>query len=135
MTFPLGFSTDPGFDPTEDYIGPFYYQQMGDRRLYAFKAEDKHCNSMGAVHGGVLMTFADYSLCMEATDHYKEEECVMVSFSCDFVAVAQIGQVIECRANVTRKTGSLAFIVGEMFVGDETIFTFSSVVKRLKRDR
>lgn len=81
------------------------------------------------------MTVADFSLCMEATDHYKTEDCVTVSFSCEFVSVARIGDLIECRANLTRKTRSLAFVTGEIFTLDEVIFTFSSVVKRLKRDQ
>ena len=135
MTFPLGFTTDPGFDPAEDHIGPFYYKQMGDRRIYAFMAQDKHCNVVDVVHGGVLMTFADFSLCMEATDHYKEEDCVTVSFNCEFLSAARVGDLIECRANLTRKTGSLAFVTGAMRTGDEVLFTFSSVVKRLKRNQ
>jgi acyl-coenzyme A thioesterase PaaI-like protein len=135
MIFPSGYSTEPGFDPAEDHIGPFYYKEMGDTRLYAFKVEDRHCNVTAILHGGVLMTFADYCLSMEATNNYKEEDCVTISFSCEFVSGAAKGDLVECRASVTRKTGSLAFIVGEIFVGDATIFTFSSVVKRLKRDR
>ncbi len=134
MTFPTGYLTDPAFDPAEDYIGPFYYKEMGDKRLYAFKAEEKHGNVTDIVHGGVLMTFADYSLCMEATDHYKTEDCITISFSCDFVSAATVGDLIECRAKVTKKTGSLAFVTGEIFTGSEVIFTFSAVVKRLKRD-
>lgn len=135
MIFPNGYSTDPGFDPAEDHIGPFYFKEMGDTRHYAFKVEDKHCNDSDILHGGVLMTFADYCLCMEATNNYKEENCVTISFNCEFVFAAEIGDLIECRANVTRSTGSLVFVTGEIFVEDETIFTFSSVVKRLKRDR
>ena len=135
MTFPSGFTTDPGFDPAEDHIGPFYYKQMGDQRLYAFVAQDKHCNVVDVVHGGVLMTFADFSLCMEATDHYKEEDCVTVSFNCEFLSAARVGDLIECRANLTRKTRSLVFVTGEILTGSEVFFTFSSIVKRLKRDR
>ena len=104
-----------GFDPAEDHIGPFYSKEMGDRRLYAFKVEEKHCNVTAILHGGVLMTFADYCLSMEATNNYKEEDCVTVSFNCEFVSGAAKGDLVECRTNVTRKTGSLAFIVGEIF--------------------
>ena len=135
MAFPDGYSTDPGFDPAEDYIGPFYYQHKPDHRTYAFVAEDRHCNVVNLVHGGVLMTFADFSLCMEATDHYRTEDCVSVSFSCEFVSSARVGDLIECRTSLTRKTRSLAFVTGEIFVGDEAVMTFSSVVKRLNREQ
>ncbi len=135
MAFPDGYETDPGFDPAEDHIGPFYYKQAPDNRTYAFVAEEKHCNVVSLVHGGVLMTFSDFSLCMEATGHYMEEDCVSVSFSCEFVSSARVGDLIECRTKLIRKTRSLAFVTGEVFVGDETILTFSSVVKRLKREQ
>ena len=134
MTFPEGYSTDPGFDPCEDYVGPFYYRLVEGKREYAFRASEKHCNVTGIVHGGILMTFADFSLCMEATDHYAEEDCVTGSFSGDFVSAAQVGELVECHANVTRKTGSLVFVTGEILTDEDVIFTFSAVVKRLKRN-
>jgi uncharacterized protein (TIGR00369 family) len=129
--FPEGYSTDPGFDPAEDYIGPFYYRKDESGWSYAIKAEARHCNTNGIVHGGVLMTLADFGLCMQATNHYDKESCVTVSFNCEFVAAAQIGDLIECTAGVTRKTGSMAFVRGEVFTGETVVMTFSAVVKRL----
>lgn len=127
---PEGYQTDPGLDPAEDYIGPFYYSTRMAHN-YAFVAADKHCNANGIVHGGVLMTFADYALCMAATNGYKDESCVTVSFSCEFVAAAQIGEFIESNVTVTRKTGSMVFLTGLVQVKDTTVMTFSAVVKRL----
>lgn len=132
MTLPQGFKTDPGFDPAEDHIGPFYYGKQDGRIVYAFEAGDTHCNAHGFVHGGVLMTFADYALCMEATDQYQgDETCVTVTFNCEFAAAAQLGDVVLCRVDVTRKTGSMAFLTGQVLSGDTVVMTFSSVVKRI----
>ncbi len=133
MTFPDGYITEPGFDPAEDHIGPFFVNESDNQRKYAFRAAAQHCNVTNIVHGGVLMTFADYCLCMEATDHYKEEDCVTVSFNGNFLSSAQIDDVIECIAKVIRRTGSLVFVTGEVSCQDEVIFNFSAVVKRLKR--
>ena len=129
---PDGYSTDPGFDAAEDHAGPFYYRESEGVFDCAFVAEAKNCNVNGLVHGGVLMTFADFALCIAATDHYREESCTSVSFNCDFVSGASGGDLIECRPIVTRKTGSLAFVTGALTVDGETIMTFSSVVKRLR---
>lgn len=129
---PQGFVTDVDFDPAEDYIGPFYYKQEGDSFRYAFRADDRHCNAFQVVHGGVLMVFADYSLCMEATNHYRNENCLTVSFNCDFVSAGNIGDLIESSAEVIRKTGSMAFVRGIVTVGDETILRYSGVVKRIR---
>lgn len=146
MQLPEDYKTDAGFDPCEDHIGPFYYREEGGSFRYAFIVEKKHCNTSGIVHGGVLMTFADFCLCMQATHHYQDEYCTTVSFSGDFVAAGQLGHLIECEAEVTRKTGSLVFVVGKVFAqpnkgkgkGEsggqgEVVFTFSAVVKRLKK--
>ena len=76
------------------------------------------------------MTFADFSLCIAATNHYNKENCVTVSFNADFIAGAHAGDLIICRPEVTRKTKSLAFVSGKLETGSEVIMTFSAVVKR-----
>ena len=35
------FSTDEGFDPAEDYVGPFYYRREQDHFVCAFVPEKK----------------------------------------------------------------------------------------------
>ena len=134
MRIPQGYETDPGFDPAEDLIGPFYYQHVGDTYKFAFVAEERHCNLIGIVHGGVLMTFADFSACIEATDRYKDENCVTISFNSNFISAGRVGELMECNANVTRKTGSMVFVTGEVFSNNEVLLTYSTVIKRL-RDR
>ena len=129
---PRHYQTEPGFDPAEDYIGPFYFSIVDSHLHFAFAAEQKNCNAHGIVHGGVLMTFADYCLCMAATNHYDGESCITVSFSCEFAAGAEIGSLVECDVEVTRKTGSMVFLTGKIFVGETIVVTFSSVVKRLR---
>ena len=128
-----GYETDPGFDSAEDHIGPFYYKEKESGFSCAFVPETKNCNVNGLVHGGVLMTFADFALCIAATDHYKEESCSTVSFSSDFVAAASAGELIECEPVITRKTGSLVFVTGALVAGEEIVMTFSAVVKRLRQ--
>jgi len=127
-----GYSTDVGFDPAEDHIGPFYYQVADGNLQYAFVATQQHCNEHSMVHGGVLMAFADYCLCMEATNHYQSENCVTVSFNCEFISGGQMGDLIESTAEIIRQTGSLTFVRGQVFSGEDIILTYSSVVKRLR---
>ena len=124
------FQTDSGFDPAEDYTGPFYYKNEAGQFVCAFVPETKNCNTYGGVHGGVLMTFADFSLCMAATNHYNKENCVTVSFNADFISGANVGDLIICRPEIVRKTKSLAFVNGRLETESEVIMTFSSVVKR-----
>ena len=129
---PEGYSTDPGFDPAEDHTGPFYYCETVAGYDCLFLPDDKNCNVNGLVHGGVLMTFADFALCMAATDHYREESCSTISFSSEFVAAASRGVLIRCLPRVVRKTGSLVFLIGELESGGNVVMTFSAIVKRLR---
>jgi len=129
---PEGYRTNTGLDPAEDYVGPFFYRQQGQDYACAFLPEAKNCNLNGDVHGGVLVTFADYALCVAATDNYAEESCTSISFNCEFVAAGREGQLIECVPVITRKTGSMVFVTGTLVSSGEALMTFSSVVKRLR---
>lgn len=129
---PADYQTDPGFDPAEDHIGPFYYRRTDGSMDCAFVADQRHCNTNGTVHGGVLMTFADYSLCMAATNGYDGESCVTVSFNSEFLASAEKDQVVSCIPRVNRVTGSMVFVTGEVKCQGELCLTFSAVVKRLR---
>ncbi len=129
---PDSYSTDPGFDPAEDHTGPFYYCETSEGFDCLFIPEAKNCNVNGLVHGGVLMTFADFSLCIAATNHYREESCSTISFSSEFVSAASRGVLIRCLPKVIRKTGSLVFVSGELESNGDVVMTFSAVVKRLR---
>ncbi len=131
---PEGFETMKGIDLAEDHIGPFYYRPEGDKYRCLFLAEPKHSNVGGIVQGGILMTFADYALCIAATDGYLEESCTTVSFSTEFIAAAEVGRLIECMPKVVRKTGSLVFVTGELLQGEQTLLVFNSVLKRLRNE-
>ena len=129
---PDSYSTDPGFDPAEDHTGPFYYCETSAGFDCLFLPKAKNCNVNGLVHGGVLMTFADFSLCMAATNHYREESCSTISFSSEFVSAASRGTLIRCLPKVIRKTGSMVFVNGELESNGDVVMTFSAVVKRLR---
>ena len=129
---PDGYVTDAGFDPAEDHIGPFYYRRTREGYSCAFRAAARHCNLMGSVHGGVLMSFADFALCLEATDAYAQEQCVTVSFSCEFIAAGELDDLILAGSEILRKTRSLVFLRGQITNSrGEKLMAFSSVVKRL----
>ena len=132
MSVPEGYATDPGFDAAEDHVGPFYYRPVDDGFDCLFIPEAKNCNVNGTVHGGILVTFADFALCMAATDHYKHESCSTISISSHFVSAAEQGREIHCTPEITRKTGSMVFVTGALTSEGETVMTFSAVVKRLR---
>jgi uncharacterized protein (TIGR00369 family) len=130
---PQGYKTLAGISPAEDHIGPFYYCKSDQGLRLGFHAEAQNCNGIGTVHGGVLMCFADYTVTMLALSGVKEN-CATVSFNSDFISGAKLGDWIEGRGEVVRRTGSMTFVRGELYVGDKLVMTFQSVLRRLKKD-
>ncbi|MBO6634461.1 MAG: PaaI family thioesterase [Parvibaculum sp.] len=125
-----GYESWQGHDPFEDHAGPFFFKKHEDGRVTcAFEATPTHCNGGGFLHGGMLMTFADYSLFAIGSD-VLEGPAVTVSFSSEFTAAAGAGAFVEAR-------GEMVFLRGQVYTGtgeDERILlNFSGIVKRVKK--
>lgn len=128
-----GWTLIRGGDPFEDLTGPFYMREEGDgTRRSAFRAETKHLNGSGALHGGCLMTFADFSLFMIAHEALKDTESVTVSLNGEFVGPARAGDLIESTGQVVRAGRSLVFIRGMISTAGEPMLSFSGVVKKMR---
>lgn len=118
-------------DPFENHAGPFFWRGLEDGgHSFVLRAEPRHCNSHGVVHGGLFMTMAD--LAMAATSKAERDDAyVTVSFSCEFVAAGREGDLVETETELMRRTGSMAFVRGRISSGASTLFVFSGVMKRI----
>ncbi|MFT5692757.1 MAG: acyl-coenzyme A thioesterase 13 [Oceanicoccus sp.] len=126
-----GYSTWEGLDPCEDYMGPFYFKHEENGEVScAFIAEVKHTNSSGKTHGGLLMTFADFSLFAIAQDSLNTGFGVTISLNGEFVSAGNLGDFVEARGRVVRSTRSLVFVQGEVVVGDKTLLNYSGIIKK-----
>lgn len=130
---PAGYEPYDYDDPFEDLVGPLGYKVTDGRISLAFEVETHHCNSQATIHGGMLMTFADYALCLTATWDQPEEKCITVAFNCEFVAAGRLGDLVESRTEVIRRTGSFVFVRGQVVVDDRTLLNYSGIVKRLRQ--
>ena len=120
-------------DPYELLSGPFYARRdEAGRMVCAFRAQRKHMNGHGAMHGGCLMTFADYALFCFATDHL-EASAVTAQMSCEFIGAAQEGDLVEASGEVIRAGGSLVFLRGMVTTGGRPLLSFSAILKKVRR--
>ena len=112
-------------------IGPIWSRPNGDSVLYAFMAEPKHHNRRGVVQGGMLMTFADRS--MGRTSWYANGRQPQATAQLDvhFIDAVQVGEFVEAKCRVVRRTRSLVFMTGELVVGDRVVATANGVWKVL----
>ncbi len=79
-------------DPFEELAGPFYHRADREGRPQcAFRAEAKHMNGGGFMHGGAIMTFADYCLFVIARDAIQNTRCVTATFNGEFVGAVPKG--------------------------------------------
>lgn len=121
-------------DPFEEKVGPFYVKDRGDGTwASAFRVRGEHLNMGGALHGGMLMTFADqaaFAISRRCWNTPDVASCVTVSMTSDFVAAAFEGDLLEASGEVVRETRSLIFVRGRVESGDKTVLTFSAILKK-----
>ncbi len=112
-------------------VGPIWRRSDGDSYRYAFLAENKHRSGRGGVQGGMLMTFADRALGRTSWYANARQPQVTVQFDMHFVAAAKIGEFIEARCTVVRRTRALVFMATELVVGERVVATATGVWKTL----
>lgn len=105
------------------HIGPLYRlpDAEGAAARFAFIAAEKHMNSAGSVHGGMLMSFVDVAMSRTSRLVSGAPRCSTVSLTADFVGPARLGELIEARTKVTRRSRSLVFLTAEITAGDRAI--------------
>jgi uncharacterized protein (TIGR00369 family) len=121
----------PG-DTAEDAIGPFFFRMEGEHPRSAFRAGPQHCNAHGTVHGGILMTLADYTLCLGANGG-EQQYVATVSCNNEFIAPARQGDLILGQGEVMRRGKSLVFVRCDLRVEEQIILSSSAVIKLLRR--
>ncbi len=126
-----GWHTWPGEPFEHDTAGPFYTRQEEDGSMVAaFRAEHKHMNAGGVVHGGALMTFADYALFALAHSGEEDGYGVTVAFTSEFLAGALEGELIEARGEVMGGGKSITFVRGVITSDGRPVLNFSGTIKK-----
>jgi acyl-coenzyme A thioesterase PaaI-like protein len=123
-----------GWDPDDDegflaLVGPVWRRRSGETDHYAFVATPKHDNRDGVADGGMLMTFADRAIgrtCRYANAHKPQ---VTVQLGVHFVDSVKIGEFVEARCRVVRRTHTLMFASAELVVGARVVATATGVWK------
>ncbi|MEM6412189.1 MAG: PaaI family thioesterase [Pseudomonadota bacterium] len=116
-----------------DQAGPFYFRVDDQGPVAAFRAEQRHMNSGGVVHGGCLMTFADFALFGIAHEEMGEDAYgLTVAFTSEFLSGPKPDQYIEARGEVLRAGGSLIFVRGLVTADGTPALNFSGTIKKVR---
>lgn len=119
-------------DPFENHAGPFWWRLDDGIHRFAIVAERRHCNSHGIVHGGLMMTMIDLAMVIAAKSA-PDEQLVTVSMTSQFLSAGQGGEIIEAFGSLSRRTRSLAFVTGQVHVGERALLQATAVLKPLVR--
>jgi len=121
-------------DPFETRSGPFFMRREGDGSYTcAFRAEARHMNGGGFMHGGCLLTFADFALFAIATDELAGDHAVTLNLAGDFLGSVQAGALVAARGEVTRGGGKTIFVRGLITGDGKPALSFTGIIRRLSR--
>lgn len=121
-------------DPFETRSGPFFYRREDDGSYTsAFRAEARHMNGGGFMHGGCLLTFADFALFAIATDVLNGDHAVTLNLAGDFLGAVSEGALVEARGEVTRGGGKTIFVRGLVTADGAPALSFTGIIRRLSQ--
>ena len=120
-------------DSFEDHAGPFYCKPDGAGLLCGFMPDAKNRNGGGNIHGGALMTFADYVLFMTALGADTELHGVTLTMNSEFIGAAESGRLLTGRGEIVRAGFSIIFVRGLIDDAGRPVLTFSATIKKLKK--
>jgi acyl-coenzyme A thioesterase PaaI-like protein len=136
--------TDPTVDPAAlgwrpmrtnampSSIGLPWAKRADNNWHYALLTINEHANPQGAVHGGILMTFADHTLGIYAWEAAQRAPCVTIQMNTHFLAAVTPGDFVELRGEVTRATRGLVFVRGILAVGDKDVAAIDGIWRVLR---
>ncbi len=110
MSVPDGFEPWENQGPFLEHVGPIHVRTDGDELVFGLLTEERHANHRGTVQGGLLSTFADFTLgrAIEA-DAEDDKPRATVRLTVDFLKPAKPGDWIEARGHVVRVGSTLSF--------------------------
>ncbi len=93
----------------------------------AVKVMANHVNTWGLAHGGFMAAISEFM----SVGGYEPggPPVVIMEMSMQFIRAPKEGDIIEARATIKRRTRSVVFSYAEAFVGDDLMFSASSIHK------
>lgn len=127
---PAGFKPIFRLSEYTELIGPLYSRHNEDGISLGLLFEDKHSNSRGKGHGGMISTLADlamgYSLAFSET---PPKPFVTVNLNVDFLGHIEIGEWVEVSVSIDKKGQTMAFARCDFMVDDRKVARATGVFK------
>ncbi|XEG75408.1 PaaI family thioesterase [Pseudomonas sp. abacavir_1] len=128
LGYPEGFQPLQRRNPLLDLLGPFLVRGEGEALEVGLLLDERHTNSRGGVHGGILATLADIGMGYAmAFASQPPQPLLTASLTLDYVTSARIGDWLSIRLQHCRRGRQLAFASALLCVGDKVVAQASAV--------
>ncbi len=125
---PLGFGPIFRSSPLLDALGSFYSKGEGMTLEVGLLVTERHTNSRGTVHGGVLATLADVGMgYLMAYGADPPRRMTTASLTIDYTGTAAIGDWIAVEMDAPRVGRQLAFANARLMAGEKQVARASAV--------
>ena len=112
-------------------LGTLYGKGEGREIVIAMRIDERHLNTRGVAHGGMLVTLADSALgIVISLSQQTAQPFATVNLSADFADAARAGDWVEARVDVQKIGKRLAFASCHLSVGDRRILRASGIFAR-----
>ena len=123
---PSGFRAIPATRGFTDSLQPVYIRTEGEQVSVGLLPGASHGNSMGIVHGGVLMTLSDLAGALAVNVARGERAgAPTVNMGVDFIASARLGQWLQADVDAVTLKRRFAFSSGVISSGERRVARFN----------
>jgi uncharacterized protein (TIGR00369 family) len=117
--------------PFNALVGPLYERRNGNGVSIGLVVEQKHTNSRGICHGGVLATLADLALGYAMLAKSGDKGSFLTAhLAVDYAGAAKVGDWIESQVEIQRVGARLAFANCYLVANGKPIVRASAIFAR-----
>jgi acyl-coenzyme A thioesterase 13 len=127
---PRGFRLIERTSPFNTLVGPLYEREESGSLSVGLRVSEKHTNSRGICHGGVLATLADLALGYAMLHRLGKGGFVTAHLAIDYADAARIGDWIQSAVEIHRVGATLAFANCYLLAGERRIVRASAIFAR-----
>ncbi|HEX7220390.1 MAG TPA: PaaI family thioesterase [Burkholderiales bacterium] len=128
---PEAFRKIERLSPFNALVGPLYERRDGESVSIGIVVEEKHTNSRGICHGGVLATLADLALGYAMLAKSGDKGSFLTAhLAVDYAGAAKVGDWIESQVEIQRVGARLAFANCYLVANDKPIVRASAIFAR-----
>jgi len=119
-------------------VGPFYAKREGRELSLGLRIEQRHLNSRGSCHGGLLATLADIALgyaCVAASEDGQSRNFVTIDLAVEYLAATQAGDWLYSEVKVMNADTRTAAAAGHLLVDGRPVARISANFRMARGNR